>query len=83
MDSGVGETIIRAILTGKSTISGGVGKIELDIHGYARDYSIKPSIGIGTIILNGKKCVSDETYGDGDYSIKIDGGIGEISIKTK
>ena len=83
LDMGVGSISITATLTGSSNIDGGVGSINLTLKDSIDNYKIHASKGIGSIKLNDKEIKNETTIGNGDNSIKIDGGIGSIKIDTK
>lgn len=83
LDMGVGSISITAKLTGSSNIDGGVGSINLTLKDSIDNYKIHASKGIGSIKLNDKEIKNETTIGNGDNSIKIDGGIGSIKIDTK
>lgn len=83
LDCGVGLTRIAGDIRGKSKISCGVGRTELDLIQTKDEYTIRTETGIGSITLNGEKCLDDGNYGNGENIIKIDGGVGSVEIKTK
>ena len=78
---GVGETNINALLTGKSDIDAGIGNLNIMLNGSKEDYKINTEKGIGTVRIDGDSISNNQTFGNGDNLIKIDGGIGNISIK--
>ncbi len=81
LDMGVGETNINALLTGKSDIDAGIGNLNIMLNGSKEDYKINTEKGIGTVRIDGDSISNNQTFGNGDNLIKIDGGIGNISIK--
>lgn len=83
LDMGVGETEISANLVGNSKIDTGVGSLKLNLSDNEEAYRIKVNKGIGTISLNGKELLDNTINGNGENFIDINGGIGEIKIKTK
>lgn len=82
-DLGIGETTINAKITGNNKIDTGIGSLKLNIDGNIEDYKFKVEKGIGNIKLNGKQVSNNETIGNGENVIDIDGGIGEIIINFK
>lgn len=83
LDCGVGSTKISGDIKGNSKISCGVGKTELDLVQNIESYNIETEVGIGTISINGENCVNNSKYGNGENSIKIEGGVGNVNITTK
>lgn len=83
LNMGVGKTDITAKIVGDSKINAGIGSLNININGNKEDYRTKVSKGLGAIKIDGKDVEDNETYGDGENSIKIDGGIGKIDIDFK
>lgn len=81
LDLGIGEIIISADITGKSKIDCGVGKVNLNLLN-KEEYTFKFNKGVGEITLNDQKVTNDETIGNGNNILYINGGIGKISIET-
>ena len=83
LDLGVGEININANITGDSKINCGIGSVELNLPGSKEDYTFDVSKGIGNITFNHYGEVGDKSkLGNGQNFIKIDGGIGKISVTT-
>ena len=82
IDLGVGETSIRAEIIGDSKINAGIGSVKLDLLLPESEYTIKADKGIGEIRFNGSSVSDNSTIGNGENKINVDGGIGEINIKT-
>lgn len=80
LDSGVGRVEIMATIRGNSQISCGVGEIDITLLGEEDDYSISLNKGIGNIKIKDIDQVNGTVYGSGSNKLKIDGGIGSISI---
>ena len=70
-------------MTGKSEIDAGIGSLKINLSDTLDNYSIKASKGIGSIKLNEETMKDKKIYGTGDNDIIIEGGIGNIDIKTK
>ncbi len=83
LDLGVGNISIKSDITGNSNIECGIGKIKLFLPNNIDNYSFEVEKGIGSIKLNKKDMKDNEKVGTGANSIKIDGGIGNITINTK
>jgi len=83
LDCGVGVTKISGDIKGNSKISCGVGKTELNLIQEKDNYTIQTETGIGSITVNGVKCVDRQSYGNGENVIRIDGGVGSVEITTK
>ncbi len=78
---GMGEFTFYGELTGKNTISSGIGEVNLNLINNKEDYTIDVSKGIGTVVLDGENVEADRKYGNGEKYLDIDGGIGDINIK--
>lgn len=78
--SGVGECDITARLTGNSNFESGVGNIRLNLIGTEQDYNVGAETGIGIISVNGKRLADGKTYGEGENSVYIEGGVGSVKI---
>lgn len=83
LDMGLGEVNLNAILTGESEINAGVGNLNVKLQNGKESYKIKTDKGLGTIKIDGKEISDSEVYGDGENSIKLEGGIGNIKIDFK
>ena len=77
---GMGEFTFYGELTGKNTISSGIGEVKLNLINNKEDYTIDVSKGIGTVVLDGENVEADRKYGNGENYLDIDGGIGDINI---
>ena len=77
---GMGEFSFYGEITGKNTISSGIGEVKLNLINNKEDYTIDVSKGIGTVVLDGENVESDRKYGNGENYLDIDGGIGDINI---
>lgn len=78
-DMGVGRASIRSRLTGDSKIRAGVGKLELTLLGEEDDYRVEVEQGIGGLTQDGISLRNPA----GENVVKIDGGIGAISLKLE
>ena len=83
LDIGVGKFKLTSSIIGNSKINAGIGSLELNIQGNKEDYKIKADKGIGTIKIDGKNVEDNYAYGDGENEVKIEGGIGSISVDFK
>ena len=79
LKAGVGEVNIDAQLKGDCDIKGGIGDINLDIDCSIDDYRFDFSNGIGDIRVNGDSYKKYKHH-DGEYSMSVDNGIGDIEI---
>lgn len=82
-DAGVGEVSIRTALTGESEINMGIGKVDITLLGTEADYTLSIDKGIGSATFNGAEMSGGTRYGSGSNRLDIDGGIGEIRIRTE
>ena len=82
IECGVGNfTLNDCKLSGECEADCGVGEFKLDLNGNLDDYEIDISSSLGKIKLNGKTYSEVENLNKGaDNKLKIDGGVGEISI---
>lgn len=80
MDSGVGEVNITSKITGISEISCGVGNVNINITGTSEEYTIRTEKGLGSIKINNEEITSNNTYGTGNNKLKVEGGVGNITI---
>lgn len=83
LEMGVGEFVINSKLIGNNTIETGVGSLNINLLDSIKNYSMKVEKGIGSIRINGEKISNDTTYGEGSNLLSIEGGVGDINIKTK
>lgn len=82
LDLGIGETNIKANITGESEINTGIGELNLNLTSGQENYKLDIDKGLGEIKFNGKSLSDDISIGTGENIIKINGGIGELNIKT-
>ena len=81
LDIGVGEADLESRLTGACSIDYGVGELTLTLAGTLDDYCIILDKGVGKATLDGVKMSDDVAYGDGENTIEIDGGVGDMRIE--
>lgn len=83
INMGVGECNINGILHNKTNIDGGVGRLEVKLEDDIQNYTFKIDKGLGKVEINNKIVKNDnKEIGNGSNYIKINGGIGEIFVKT-
>ena len=82
IEAGVGKLVYSGDLTGNTQIDCGVGDVELELTGDAEKYAIHTEKGIGDIKINDSSVDNDSTIGNGENKIDIEGGIGNVDIKT-
>lgn len=80
LDMGAGKFALTAKLHGKSEIDHGLGEIKLNLIGTKDDYQIHVDKGIGNATIDNDKINNDQTVGNGNNIIDIDGGVGNIDI---
>jgi len=81
LDAGVGRVNVEAEITGNSKIECGVGEMNIALIGEEDEYRIIAEKGIGSIkIDNEEQKVENMHYGAGNRTIRINGGIGAISV---
>lgn len=79
-DLGVGKVFINASILGNSKIECGVGAVELNLLGNQEIYQLNVEKGIGSIYVADKIYNNDDTIGNGNNHLKIEGGIGSIKV---
>lgn len=79
LDMGVGALAFDGILRGRGDISLGVGEAVFALHGEKEGYTLDLEKGIGEITVDGSK-VGNSKIGGGSDIVKIEGGVGSISI---
>lgn len=82
IDLGAGKAEITAKLTGHSKVDSGVGKVELNLSGNEKEYTIKVDKGLGSVTLNGTKLSDNAVWGSGSNDIEIESGVGAVEIKV-
>lgn len=81
LDAGVGEfQILNTQLLDSSDIDAGIGKLEIRLKGNLEDYKIVPECGLGSFTIDNNEIEDNRIYGQGDNKIKIDAGVGKVSI---
>lgn len=80
LNMGVGKTTITSKLTGRSEIDSGVGELNINILDTIENYEVRASKGIGSIKLDDESIKDNQTYGNGENRIIINGGVGSINI---
>lgn len=79
LDCGIGDVKMQRLdLLGDAKIDHGIGNFDLCLNGNADDFGLDCDMGIGNIEFNGRKV----GYLEGEHMLRIDGGIGDISITT-
>lgn len=80
LDAGIGSTIITAEILDTADINSGVGRLELNLLGSKENYMIKPSVGIGGVVVDNQRAENEKIIGNGNQKVKIDAGIGEVAV---
>lgn len=82
LNIGIGELYLTGYIKGNNKIDSGIGKVNIKLLDNKDNYTFKVSKGIGKVVINDKEISDDETIGEGNNLINIDGGIGNIKILT-
>ena len=83
-DGGVGNFRFEGDLFGKSDFDTGVGDIYLEINSSLDDYTVEVDKGIGNITINDEKVNSNyRNNEESSKSILIDGGVGNVTLKSR
>lgn len=80
LDAGIGSTIITAEILDTADINSGVGRLELNLLGSKENYMIRPSVGIGGVVIDNQRVEKEQMIGNGNQKINIDAGIGEVVV---
>ena len=83
LDMGAGKTVINGVLKGNTYFDMRVGSLIVNLSDTLDNYKFIVDKGIGSIKLNDNSLSDNTTVGSGVNTIKIDGGIGKLSIATK
>lgn len=81
LNTGMGEVKWQGTITNSGDIRCGVGKVDLELLGTNEDYQIRTKTGLGNMYINNTKMEDNEVYGNGNSKIKVEGGIGSVTIK--
>lgn len=81
MTAAVGSTHIEGHILGDSKIECGVGSVKLKLYDSREDYRLEVEKGIGSIKIDGEDAPT--ATGNGANSLKIEGGVGSVSIDFK
>ena len=82
LNLGMGKTEISAEVDGNNKIDSGIGNLDLKLKGNESEYKFDIDKGLGTIRFNESKVNKEGIFGEGNIFIKINGGLGNIDIKT-
>ena len=82
LNLGMGKTEISAEVDGNNKIDAGIGNLDLKLKGNESEYKFDIDKGLGTIRFNESKVNKEGIFGEGNIFIKINGGLGNIDIKT-
>lgn len=83
LKAGVGKLEYEGNISGDSKIECGVGEIILNLNEKIEKFTLKATKGLGELRINNSQISNDEVIGNGENTIKIEGGIGSIKINTK
>ncbi len=76
-----GNTILSSSILGHSYIEAGMGNLDINLLGNMNDYMISGTRGIGNFLINERRLLDTKIVGNGKNYIKVDGGIGDVTIK--
>lgn len=81
IDTGAGNIEVNAKLEDEFKTSSGVGNTKITVQGTSDDYTVDVSKGLGNVTVDGKVITKDSIIGSGKNEIKLDGGVGEITLE--
>lgn len=80
LEMGVGKLDLNAALLGESELDLGVGKVKIALLGGKDAYTLELNKAMGNIKLDGEKLSSSRTIGNGERTVEINGGVGDIDV---
>ena len=80
IDCGIGGVTLEGELKGRNKIDCGIGNVTLTLVGSREDYDLDLDAGIGTVRVDGKKTSNSYHSREAKHFLKVDGGIGKVSI---
>lgn len=80
LEMGVGKLDLNAALLGESELDLGVGKVKISLLGGKDAYTLELNKAIGNIKLDGEELSSSRTIGNGERTVEINGGVGNIDV---
>lgn len=80
---GAGKSSIASLFKGSNKISAGVGELNIKLLSDINDYKIKIKKGLGNIYVDDEKISDSYENGQGPVSLNIEGGVGNLYLKTK
>lgn len=82
LELGVGQANLEGNITSQSKIEGGIGSLNLTLNSSLNNYSFNIEKGLGEITINNEKITKEEYHTLGNIPLEIEGGVGNITIKT-
>lgn len=79
---GVGKADISASVLSNGNIESGVGELKLNLLGGKEAYTLYIEKGLGIFTVD-SELLKESTVGNGENTINIEGGVGNISVKFK
>lgn len=83
LEMGVGKLDLDASLLGDSELDLGVGEVKIALQGGRDSYTLEINKAIGSIKIDGESLSSSRTIGNGERTVEINGGIGDIDVTFK
>lgn len=83
MDTGAGRVLFNGYLYGNNKIDCGIGRVDITLRGDEDSYTIKAKKGLGSLTIAGEEYGKEINYGKGKNKLRVEGGVGEISIRFK
>lgn len=80
LEMGVGKLDLNAALLGESELDLGVGEVKIALQGGKDAYTLEANKAIGSIKIDGESLSSSRTIGNGERTVEINGGIGDINV---
>ena len=83
METGAGRVLFNGYLYGNNKIDCGIGRVDITLRGDEDSYSVRAKKGIGSLAIAGEEYGREVNYGKGKNKLRVEGGVGEISIRFK
>ncbi len=80
---GVGKADITSQLQGKCDIESGVGSLFLRLPDGKQRYSFDIETGFGSVIFDGSPVKGETAIGNGENTVKLEGGVGSVEISFR
>jgi DUF4097 and DUF4098 domain-containing protein YvlB len=81
LEMGIGQLNLTSSLIGENEFELGIGETNITVIGNKDDYKISIDKGLGNVRIDGTSVSDIRNFGNGNNTIDISGGIGDINLK--